>query len=47
MQWNHNVITLGGAKILIQSMTNTDTVDTMATVAKVKDLADAGSELSR
>ena len=37
----------GGAPIVVQSMTNTDTVDVAATVAQVKALADAGSELVR
>ena len=37
----------GGAPIVVQSMTNTDTVDVGATVAQVKALADAGSELVR
>jgi (E)-4-hydroxy-3-methylbut-2-enyl-diphosphate synthase len=37
----------GGAPIVVQSMTNTDTVDVPATVAQVKALADAGSELVR
>ncbi len=37
----------GGAPIAIQSMTNTDTADVAATVAQVKALADAGSELVR
>ena len=37
----------GGAPIVVQSMTNTDTADVAATVAQVKALADAGSELVR
>jgi (E)-4-hydroxy-3-methylbut-2-enyl-diphosphate synthase len=37
----------GGAPIVVQSMTNTDTADVPATVAQVKALADAGSELVR
>ena len=37
----------GGAPIVVQSMTNTDTADVEATVAQVKALADAGSELVR
>ena len=37
----------GGAAIVIQSMTNTDTADAARTVAQVKLLADAGSELVR
>ena len=37
----------GAAPIVVQSMTNTDTADVDATVAQVKALADAGSELVR
>ena len=37
----------GGAPIVVQSMTNTDTADIAATVAQVKALAEAGSEIVR
>ena len=37
----------GGAPIVVQSMTNTDTADIDGTVAQVRDLARAGSELVR
>lgn len=37
----------GGAPIVIQSMTNTDTADVEATVAQCVELAEAGSELVR
>jgi len=37
----------GGAPIVVQSMTNTDTADIGATVAQVRALANAGSELVR
>lgn len=37
----------GGAPILIQSMTNTDTADVKRTALQIKALADAGSELVR
>jgi (E)-4-hydroxy-3-methylbut-2-enyl-diphosphate synthase len=37
----------GGAPVVVQSMTNTDTADIAATVAQVTALADAGSELVR
>src|SRR5271155_4424123 len=41
-------VTLGGsAPIVVQSMTNTDTADIEGTVAQVKALARAGSELVR
>jgi (E)-4-hydroxy-3-methylbut-2-enyl-diphosphate synthase len=42
------VVTVGGgAPIVVQSMTNTDTVDVIRTAAQVADLARAGSELVR
>ncbi|MDQ6618154.1 MAG: flavodoxin-dependent (E)-4-hydroxy-3-methylbut-2-enyl-diphosphate synthase [Pseudomonadota bacterium] len=37
----------GGAPIVVQSMTNTDTADIAGTVAQVKALAEAGSEIVR
>src|SRR5437667_12630320 len=37
----------GGAPIVVQSMTNTDTADAEATVRQVEALARAGSELVR
>ena len=37
----------GGAPVVVQSMTNTDTADVAATVAQVAELARAGSELVR
>jgi (E)-4-hydroxy-3-methylbut-2-enyl-diphosphate synthase len=37
----------GNNPIVIQSMTNTPTADVAATVAQIKELADAGSELVR
>ena len=37
----------GGAMVRVQSMTNTDTADVAATVAQVRALAEAGSELVR
>ena len=37
----------GGAPIVVQSMTNTDTADVAATVTQVNALAEAGSELVR
>ncbi len=41
-------VTIGGeAPVVVQSMTNTDTADIPSTVAQVKLLADAGSELVR
>jgi len=41
-------VTIGGdAPVVVQSMTNTDTADVDSTVAQVKLLADAGSELVR
>ena len=41
-------VTLGGdAPVLVQSMTNIDTADAIATAIQVKELAAAGSELVR
>ena len=37
----------GGAPVLVQSMTNTDTADAIATAIQVKELAQAGSEMVR
>lgn len=42
-----SVVVGGGAPIVVQSMTNTDTADVEATVAQVAALAQAGSELVR
>jgi (E)-4-hydroxy-3-methylbut-2-enyl-diphosphate synthase len=41
------VLVGGAAPIVVQSMTNTDTADVIATAIQVKDLARAGSELVR
>ncbi|MCZ2405429.1 MAG: flavodoxin-dependent (E)-4-hydroxy-3-methylbut-2-enyl-diphosphate synthase [Burkholderiales bacterium] len=46
--WGARVVTMGGgAPVRVQSMTNTDTVDAIATAIQVKELAQAGSELVR
>ena len=42
-----NVKVGGGAPIVIQSMTNTDTTDISSTVKQIMELSDAGSELVR
>jgi (E)-4-hydroxy-3-methylbut-2-enyl-diphosphate synthase len=42
-----NVLIGGGAPVVVQSMTNTDTADIGATVRQVTELAQAGSELVR
>jgi (E)-4-hydroxy-3-methylbut-2-enyl-diphosphate synthase len=42
-----DVVVGGGAPVVVQSMTNTDTADVEATVAQVEALARAGSELVR
>src|SRR5512142_1111262 len=42
-----NVAVGGGAPIVVQSMTNTDTADVDGTIAQVAALARAGSELVR
>ena len=46
--WGNRVVTVGGdAPVRVQSMTNTDTADAVATAIQVKELALAGSELVR
>jgi (E)-4-hydroxy-3-methylbut-2-enyl-diphosphate synthase len=46
--WGKNVVSIGSdSPILVQSMTNTDTADAIATAIQVKELAQAGSELVR
>ena len=46
--WGDHKVTVGGdAPVRVQSMTNTDTVDAIATAIQVKELARAGSELVR
>jgi (E)-4-hydroxy-3-methylbut-2-enyl-diphosphate synthase len=48
VSWGDNhVVVGGGAPVRIQSMTNTDTVDAIATAIQVKELALAGSEMVR
>jgi len=42
-----NVVIGGGAPVVVQSMTNTDTADVTATVRQIRELAQAGSELVR
>jgi len=41
------VVIGGGAPVVVQSMTNTDTADVTATVTQIRELAEAGSELVR
>ncbi len=43
----NQVVIGGGAPVLVQSMTNTDTADVLATAIQVKELARAGSEIVR
>jgi (E)-4-hydroxy-3-methylbut-2-enyl-diphosphate synthase len=46
--WGGKTVTLGGgAPVVVQSMTNTDTADAIATAIQVKELAQAGSEIVR
>lgn len=48
VRWGSNAVTVGGdAPVRVQSMTNTDTADAVATAIQVKELAQAGSELVR
>jgi (E)-4-hydroxy-3-methylbut-2-enyl-diphosphate synthase len=44
---SREVVVGGGAPIMVQSMTNTDTVDAIGTAIQVKELAAAGSEVVR
>ena len=46
--WGSHAVTVGGdAPVRVQSMTNTDTADAIATAIQVKELAQAGSEMVR
>lgn len=46
--WGDTVVRVGGdAPVVVQSMTNTDTADAIATAIQVKELALAGSEIVR
>lgn len=48
VRWGDHGVTIGGdAPVRVQSMTNTDTADAIATAIQVKELAQAGSELVR
>jgi len=48
VRWGSHAVTVGGdAPVRVQSMTNTDTADAIATAIQVKELAQAGSELVR
>lgn len=48
VKWGSTAVQVGGgAPIVVQSMTNTDTADAQATANQVRDLARAGSELVR
>lgn len=48
VSWADNQVQIGGASpVVVQSMTNTDTEQAIATAIQVKELAQAGSELVR
>lgn len=48
VSWAGEVVRVGGgAPIVVQSMTNTDTADAIATAIQVRELAQAGSEIVR
>ncbi|WP_374521617.1 flavodoxin-dependent (E)-4-hydroxy-3-methylbut-2-enyl-diphosphate synthase [Hydrogenophaga sp.] len=48
IRWGSHEVTVGGnAPVRVQSMTNTDTADAVATAIQVKELAQAGSEMVR
>ncbi|MFL9877566.1 flavodoxin-dependent (E)-4-hydroxy-3-methylbut-2-enyl-diphosphate synthase [Herbaspirillum rhizosphaerae] len=44
---DRQVVVGGGAPVMVQSMTNTDTADAIGTAIQIKDLARAGSEVVR
>ncbi|WP_339937222.1 flavodoxin-dependent (E)-4-hydroxy-3-methylbut-2-enyl-diphosphate synthase [Undibacterium luofuense] len=44
---NREVLIGGGAPVVVQSMTNTDTTDVIGTAIQIKELARAGSEMVR
>lgn len=44
---NHRVLVGGGAPVVVQSMTNTDTANAIETAIQIKALAQAGSEMVR
>lgn len=48
VRWGSRAVAIGGdAPVMVQSMTNTDTADAVATAIQVKELAQAGSEVVR
>jgi len=48
VRWGGRAVLIGGdAPVMVQSMTNTDTADAVATAIQVKELAQAGSEVVR
>jgi len=48
LRWGKRAVLVGGdAPVMVQSMTNTDTADAIATAIQVKELAQAGSESVR
>ncbi|MGZ9031299.1 MAG: flavodoxin-dependent (E)-4-hydroxy-3-methylbut-2-enyl-diphosphate synthase [Burkholderiaceae bacterium] len=48
VKWGGREVRVGGAApVVVQSMTNTDTADAIATAVQVKELAQAGSEIVR
>jgi len=48
VRWGARIVHIGGdAPVMVQSMTNTDTADAIATAVQVKELAQAGSEVVR
>tara|TARA_B100001094_G_scaffold331864_1_gene401676 strand:- start:1928 stop:3166 length:1239 start_codon:yes stop_codon:yes gene_type:complete len=48
VNWEEHSVVIGGdAPVVVQSMTNTDTIDVIKTAIQIKDLHNAGSELVR
>ncbi len=48
VEWDDHAVIIGGdSPVVVQSMTNTDTIDVIKTAVQIKNLSDAGSELVR
>ncbi len=48
VKWGERIVAVGGGHpVVVQSMTNTDTADAVATAIQVKELVQAGSEIVR
>ena len=48
VQWNDNTVKIGSSNpVVVQSMTNIDTVDVIKTAIQIEELSQAGSEIVR